>query len=136
MSPKLLVQAIDVNIDIRKPFCVKRLISCVLIARELKRERNLKGNNELIVFILFQYFPSMFLWYDNSAKIVLYDLSLIVEYNKGRFCNNSNIDTLILKPLSVENKAKPSQLVTQNTFSIILLKHVKGSYFLPLQSIY
>ena len=30
--------------------------------------------------------------------------------NKGRFCNNSQIDTLISKWLSVENKAKLSQL--------------------------
>ena len=28
----------------------------------------------------------------------------------GRFCNNSEIDTLISKPLSVENKPKLSQL--------------------------
>ena len=32
------------------------------------------------------------------------------QHNKGRFCNNSEIDTLILKQLSVENKAKQSQL--------------------------
>ena len=34
--------------------------------------------------------------------------------NKGRFCNNSEVDTLILKRLSVENKAKLSQLEIVN----------------------
>ena len=42
------------------------------------------------------------------------------EYNKGRSCNNSKIDTLISKRSSVENKAKLSQLETQNTFSAVL----------------
>ena len=32
--------------------------------------------------------------------------------NKGRFCNNSEIQTLIAKRLSVENKAKLSPLTT------------------------
>ena len=34
--------------------------------------------------------------------------------NKGRFCNNSEIDTLISKRLSVQNKAKLSQLEIVN----------------------
>ena len=33
--------------------------------------------------------------------------------NKGKLCNNSEIDTLISKQLSVENKAKFSQLTRQ-----------------------
>ena len=36
------------------------------------------------------------------------------EVNKGGFCNNSEIDTLISKRLSVENKAKLSQLEIVN----------------------
>ena len=39
--------------------------------------------------------------------------------NKGRFCNNSEIDTLISKRLSVENKAKLFQLEAQNTSSAV-----------------
>ena len=35
-------------------------------------------------------------------------------HNKGRFCNNNEIDTLISKQLSVENKAKRSQLEIVN----------------------
>ena len=41
-------------------------------------------------------------------------------YKQGRICNNSEIDTLISKRLSVENKAKLSQLETQNTSSAVL----------------
>ena len=44
----------------------------------------------------------------------------IITLNKGRFCNNSQIDTLISKRLSVENKAKLSQLETQDTSSAAL----------------
>ena len=40
--------------------------------------------------------------------------------NKGRFCYNSEIDTLISKRWSVENKAKLSELETQNTPSVVL----------------
>ena len=40
--------------------------------------------------------------------------SNIAYNNKGRFCNNSEIDTLISKRLSVENKAKLSQLEIVN----------------------
>ena len=47
-------------------------------------------------------------------------LNLAGWMNKGRFCNNSTIDTLIAKHLSVENKAKLSQLETQNTSSAVL----------------
>ena len=36
--------------------------------------------------------------------------------NKGRFCNNSEIDTLISERLSVENKAKLSQLEIVNNY--------------------
>ena len=39
---------------------------------------------------------------------------LVVMTNKGRFCNNSEIDTLISKGLSLENKAKQSQLEIVN----------------------
>ena len=38
------------------------------------------------------------------------------EQYKDRFCNNSEINTLILKQLSVKNKAKLCQLETQNIF--------------------
>ena len=37
-----------------------------------------------------------------------------VEENKGRFCNNSEVDILISKRLSVEKKAKLSQLEIEN----------------------
>ena len=40
---------------------------------------------------------------------------------RGRFSNNSQIDSLISKRLSVENKAKLYQLETQNTSSAVLL---------------
>ena len=35
---------------------------------------------------------------------------LVIGANKSRFCNNSDIDTLFSKPISVENKVKLSQL--------------------------
>ena len=34
--------------------------------------------------------------------------------NKGRFCNNSEMDILISKRLAVENRAKLSQLEIEN----------------------
>ena len=43
-----------------------------------------------------------------------------VYRNKGRFCNYSRIVTLISKRLYVENKAKLSQLETENTYSAVL----------------
>ena len=51
------------------------------------------------------------------AKIILYvDKSLYYRLlNKGRFYNNSKIDTLISRRLSVENKAKFSKLKIVNT---------------------
>ena len=54
-----------------------------------------------------------------------YIFAIVIGYcsivnNKGRFCNNCKIDTLISKWLSVEKKAKLSQLETQNTSSTVL----------------
>ena len=43
--------------------------------------------------------------------------------NKGRFCNNSEIDTLISKRLSVENKVKLSQLARADFVTIAKLTH-------------
>ena len=43
--------------------------------------------------------------------------------NKGRFYNNTKIDTLILKRLSVENKAKLSQLTRADFVTIAKVKH-------------
>ena len=43
---------------------------------------------------------------------------LSVLWNKGRFCNNSEINTLISKRLSVENNAKPSQLTRADFVTI------------------
>ena len=43
--------------------------------------------------------------------------------NKGRFCNNSEIDTLISKRLSVENKVKLSQLTRADFVTIAKLTH-------------
>ena len=45
----------------------------------------------------------------------------MVLSNKGRFCNNSEIDTLISKRLSVKNKAKLSQLEIQTFLCSIVL---------------
>ena len=42
---------------------------------------------------------------------------------KGRFCNNSEIDTLISKRSSVENKAKLSQLTRADFVTIARLTH-------------
>ena len=41
-----------------------------------------------------------------------------VAVNKGRFCNNSEIETLISKRLYVENKAKLSQLIRADFVTI------------------
>ena len=43
--------------------------------------------------------------------------------NKGRFCNNSNIDTLISRRLSVENNAKLSQLTRADFVTMAILTH-------------
>ena len=43
--------------------------------------------------------------------------------NEGRFCNNSKINTLISKQLSVENKAKLSQLTRADFVTIAKLTH-------------
>ena len=43
--------------------------------------------------------------------------------NKGRFCNNSGVHTLILKRLSIENKAKLSQLTRADFVTIPKLTH-------------
>ena len=63
---------------------------------------------------------------DNLYNVYLYIYKYIyitkysTIYNKGRFYNNSKIDTLISKRLSVKNKAKLSQLETQNTSRAVL----------------
>ena len=41
-----------------------------------------------------------------------------MHMNKGRFCNNSKIDTPIFNRLSVENKAKLFQLEANNTVDV------------------
>ena len=46
--------------------------------------------------------------------------SYLHPYNMGRFFNNSEICTRISKQLSIENKAKLSQLETQNISSAVL----------------
>ena len=48
---------------------------------------------------------------------------LVIQHNKGRLCYNSKIDTLISKRLSIENKAKLSQLETRKylLYSIVYL---------------
>ena len=53
--------------------------------------------------------------------------------NKGRFSNNSEIDTLISKRLYVENKAKLSQLERKNQVkNISVLFHLPPSRVLFL----
>ena len=44
-------------------------------------------------------------------------------YKKGRFCNHSKIDTLISKRLTVENKAKLSQLTRAFFGTLAKLTH-------------
>ena len=51
-------------------------------------------------------------------------------FNKGRFCNNSESDTLISKRVSVENKAKLSQLETQNTSAVFFIYNFQLREFL------
>ena len=43
--------------------------------------------------------------------------------NKGRFCNKSEIGTLISKRSSVKNKAKLSQLARADFVTIAKLEH-------------
>ena len=50
-------------------------------------------------------------------------INLSSNCNKGRFGNNSDIDTLISKRLSVENKAKLSQLTWPDLVTIVKLRH-------------
>ena len=45
----------------------------------------------------------------------------VVGQTRADFCKDSEIYTLISRRLSVENKAKLSQLETQNNFSAVLL---------------
>ena len=47
----------------------------------------------------------------------------VLSQNKGRFCNNSEIDTLISKRFSVENKAKLSQLTRADFVTIANWTH-------------
>ena len=49
--------------------------------------------------------------------------TLSILSNKGRFCNNSEVDTLISKRLSVENKSKLSQLTRADFVTILKLTH-------------
>ena len=49
--------------------------------------------------------------------------AILHHNNKGRFCNNSAIDTLLSKWLSVENKAKFSQLTRPDFVTIAKLTH-------------
>ena len=53
----------------------------------------------------------------------MYEASFMRIVDKGRFCNNSEIDTLNSKGLSVENKAKPSQLTRADFVTISRLTH-------------
>ena len=46
-----------------------------------------------------------------------------LRINKGRLCNNSQIYTLIAKPLSAENKAKLSQLTRADFVTIAKFTH-------------
>ena len=48
---------------------------------------------------------------------------MFTDENKGRFCNNSEVDTLISKQLSVENKAKLSQPTRADFVTIAKLTH-------------
>ena len=53
-----------------------------------------------------------------------------VTVNKGRFCNNIEIDTLISKRLYVENKAKLSQLTRADFATIAKSTHYFRSDYL------
>ena len=48
---------------------------------------------------------------------------IFTRSNKCRFCDNSEIDTLISKRSSVENKAKLSQLTSADFATIAKLTH-------------
>ena len=54
-----------------------------------------------------------------QVKLLFY----IPSTNKGTFCNNSKTDALISKQLSVENKAKLSQLTRAHFVTIAKLIH-------------
>ena len=70
--------------------------------------------------------PTAFMPFDGMDVCVLFlHFILLFFYCSptiycGRFCNNSDLETLISKRFSVENKAKLSQLETQNTSSAVL----------------
>ena len=55
--------------------------------------------------------------------IICREQSETLSTNKGRLCNNSQIDTLNSKRLSVENKAKLSQLTRAGFATIAKLTH-------------
>ena len=63
----------------------------------------------------------MFLQKAKTGKLFLFFFWDAV--NKGRFRNNSKIDTLISKRLSVENKAKLSHLTWADFETIAQLTH-------------
>ena len=60
---------------------------------------------------------------DNFKAIICREQSETLSTNKGMFCKNSEIDTLISKRLSVENKAKLSQLTRADFVAIAKLIH-------------
>ena len=66
----------------------------------------------------------------NFRAIICREQSETLSVNKGRFCNNSEIYTLILKRLSVENKAKLSQLTRADFATIAKLTHSFQSGYL------
>ena len=57
-----------------------------------------------------------------QALRAIFEVFGMTRPNKGRFYNNSEIDTLISKRLSVENKAKLSQLETARADKVIICR--------------
>ena len=57
----------------------------------------------------------------NFKATICREQSETLSTNKGRFCNNSEIDRLISKRLSVENKVKLSQLTRADFVTIAKL---------------
>ena len=79
------------------------------------KEADIKIKTPILHRIINQYHDNYRIWRGNGKdKRVDKRSNLFLKNNKGRFCNNSEIDTLISKGLYVKNKAKLSELEIVN----------------------
>ena len=95
---------------------VRKVISCIYVCLRLF----LFGN---ILFWLIQTradFVTVLKWTHQFQSDYLQRTKRNSPINKGIFCNNTGIDTLISKRFSVESNVILSQLETQKNFSAVL----------------